>query len=157
MPKTIGFYSTKGPAGFCSNFYRAPIFLQGREWKTSEHYYQAQKARWPADYENIWAAPTPKEAARIGRSIEIWGDWDKNKYAVMQEAVRAKFKQNKDLAEKLLATEDAYLVEDTIGSPRSDAVWGNGVAGEGSNWLGIILMEVRDELAAERRAKPEEL
>src|SRR5437016_5030863 len=39
----IRFYSTKGDYGCFSNFYRASIFLAGKRWSTTEHYFQAQK------------------------------------------------------------------------------------------------------------------
>ena len=62
----------------------------------------------------------------------------------MYTAVLAKFQNNKDLAELLLATGDAMLVEHT----GKDAYWGDGGDGSGLNRLGGILMRVREELAA---------
>ena len=47
-----------------------------------------------------------------------------------------------DLADKLLATGDAYLEE---GNTWHDEIWGV-YQGEGTNWLGLILMQVREEL-----------
>lgn len=41
---------------------------------------------------------------------------------VMQQAVKAKFAQNKKLRKRLLATGDAELIEDS----RNDYVWGIG-------------------------------
>ena len=64
----------------------------------------------------------------------------------MKDIVRAKFSQNEELAKKLLATNDEYLIE---GNTWGDRFWGT-VNGEGRNQLGIILMQVRDELRAER-------
>ncbi len=40
---TIKFYSTKNEYGEFSNFAAFPFKLDGQEWKTSEHYFQAQK------------------------------------------------------------------------------------------------------------------
>jgi predicted NAD-dependent protein-ADP-ribosyltransferase YbiA (DUF1768 family) len=42
----------------------------------------------------------------------------------------------------LLGTEDAMLVEHTA----NDNFWADGGDGGGQNWLGRILMEVREEL-----------
>ena len=61
---------------------------------------------------------------------------------VMYEIVLAKFTQNPDLKEKLLATGDEYLEE---GNTWGDTIWGT-VDGVGENRLGKILMRVRDEL-----------
>ena len=62
----------------------------------------------------------------------------------MRRAVRAKFVQNRDLAELLLTTGTAELLEDSA----TDPFWGVGPNGRGENWLGRVLMEVREELAA---------
>jgi ribA/ribD-fused uncharacterized protein len=40
---TINFYSARDEYGCFSNFSRHPIFLDGKRWPTSEHYFQAQK------------------------------------------------------------------------------------------------------------------
>lgn len=138
------FYSTKGPYGFCSNFYRASIFVDEKLWPTSEHYYQAMKM--PSDEHKEWIrlADTPKVAARLGRTLPIRQDWDIIKYEIMKKAVSAKFQQHPELMHKLLKTSPLILIEDTVGSPRPDPVWGNGEYGEGKNWLGKILMEIRD-------------
>ncbi len=60
----------------------------------------------------------------------------------MYEGLRAKFSQNKELKDKLLATGQAKLVEHTD----RDKYWGDGGNGEGKNRLGILLMKLRDEL-----------
>ena len=62
----------------------------------------------------------------------------------MYTAVLAKFQHNKDLAELLLATGDAMLVEHT----GKDAYWRDGGDGSGLNRLGGILMRVREELSS---------
>jgi predicted NAD-dependent protein-ADP-ribosyltransferase YbiA (DUF1768 family) len=61
---------------------------------------------------------------------------------MMYIAVSEKFKQNKDLSEKLIATGDMELVEHNWWK---DKFWGKHF-GEGENYLGRILMKVRKEL-----------
>ncbi|MBX9941745.1 MAG: hypothetical protein K2Y32_20940 [Candidatus Obscuribacterales bacterium] len=39
----INFYSTKDQYGGFSNFSRHPFELDGKQWLTTEHYFQAQK------------------------------------------------------------------------------------------------------------------
>ena len=51
----------------------------------------------------------PSEAKKLGRRVNLRKDWEAVKVKIMEEIVRAKFTQNPDLAEKLLATGDAYL------------------------------------------------
>ena len=65
----------------------------------------------------------------------------------MLEIVRSKFKQNKDLAKKLIETGDAYLEE---GNWWGDKIWGV-CNGEGENRFGKILMQVREELKNEKQ------
>jgi ribA/ribD-fused uncharacterized protein len=67
-------------------------------------------------------------------------DWDDVKLGIMRDLVSRKFKQNKDLRLMLEATGDQELVE---GNTWNDTFWGV-CNGEGCNWLGKILMEVRD-------------
>jgi len=62
----------------------------------------------------------------------------------MREAVRAKFTRHPELAAVLLGTGDAVLVEHTV----NDNYWGDGGDGSGQNWLGRILMEMREEFQA---------
>ena len=88
----ILFYKTKEEWGFCSNFARFPIFLDGKDWPTTEHYFQAMKHEGTATEESIRTAPTPKEAAALGRGIMmVRTDWDSVRLMYMYRAVFAKF------------------------------------------------------------------
>src|SRR4051794_3764298 len=111
----IHFYSTTGDCGCFSNFSRHSIFLHGKRWATSEHYFQAQKFKGTQHEEAVRRCKTPREAANMGRSrkLPLRRDWEAVKDQVMLEAVRAKFTQHDDLREILLTTGDALLVEHT--------------------------------------------
>ena len=63
----------------------------------------------------------------------------------MYDVCKAKFTQNPELAEKLLATGEQELVE---GNNWNDTFWGM-CRGKGKNMLGNILMKIREELASE--------
>jgi ribA/ribD-fused uncharacterized protein len=142
----INFYSTTGEYGCFSNFSRHPVFLKGKRWRTSEHYFQAQKFAGTEHEEAVRLATKPSEAAAMGRDRKrpLRTDWESVKEQVMLEAVRAKFTQHDDLREILLGTGDAMLVEHTA----NDRYWGDGGDGSGKNRLGHILMHVREELRA---------
>lgn len=140
----IQFYSTRGAHGCFSNFYRATIYVGGKSWATTEHYFQAQKFS-GTEYEGmVRQAKSPGEAAGLGRrrDFPLRPDWEKVKEKVMLEALRAKFTQHEDLREILLATGDAEIVEHTT----NDSYWGDGGDGSGKNRLGHLLMQVREEL-----------
>jgi len=148
MTETIHFYEAAGPYACLSNFARYPIKLDGRTWPTTEHYFQAQKSVDPAVQSAIRKARTPHEATRLGRDRELHlrPGWDSMRIAVMEKAVAAKFGQHEDIANILLETTNAKLVEHT----HRDRFWADGGDGSGKNHLGRILMQVRDELRRER-------
>jgi ribA/ribD-fused uncharacterized protein len=142
---TIYFYTTNQPYGEFSNFSKHGIELDGVWWKTTEHYFQAQKFN-DAEYrEKIRLAPDPKTAANLGRSrkVPLREDWESIKDDVMRKAVKKKFTTHHELRELLLGTGSEKLVENAPG----DYYWGCGVDGSGKNRLGAILEEVRSDLA----------
>jgi ribA/ribD-fused uncharacterized protein len=141
---TINFYKTKDAYGEFSNFASFPFAIDGKTWRTTEHYFQAQKFNDAAYQETIRLEPSPMIAARLGRSrkIPIKSDWEQIKDDVMQRAVAEKIRQHETLRELLLSTGDAELVEHTT----NDRYWGDGGDGSGKNKLGLILMEVREQL-----------
>ena len=67
----INFYSTKGAYGCFSNFSRHSVFLKGKKWPTSEHYFQAQKFAGTEHEEAVRTCSKPSEAAAMGRSRKL--------------------------------------------------------------------------------------
>ena len=149
MNETIYFYSPlEVPYGCFSNFSPHGFELGGSYWKTSEHYFQAQKFAGQAEHvEAVRKASTPKRAAQIGRdrARPLRSNWENIKDDVMFRAVLAKFRTHTDIQQILLDTGDAQIVENAP----SDYYWGCGKDGSGKNRLGEILMRVRDQLQAE--------
>lgn len=146
-PTVINFYSTTGEYGCFSNFSRHAVFLKGKRWPTSEHYFQAQKFAGTPHEEDVRACKRPAEAAAMGRDrkLPLRRDWESVKEGVMMDALRAKFTQDEELKATLLGTGDAVLVEHTA----NDSYWGDGGDGGGKNRLGHLLMRLRAELRAE--------
>lgn len=142
--EVIHFYSVRSEFGELSNFAPYAVFLAGKRWPTSEHYFQAQKFVDAAEREEIRRARTPGKAAEMGRDRKrkLRRDWEGVKVGIMREVVEAKFRQHEELRALLLATGDAELVEHTA----NDAFWGDGGDGSGRNQLGRILMDVRTAL-----------
>lgn len=126
--------------GFLSNFYECTFYYEGKKQKSVEHAYQAAKANDPTAKEAIREAATPSLAKKLGKSVQLPSDWETTKVDIMRELVTKKF-ENPFLKEMLLATGDAELVE---GNWWGDRFWGV-CKGVGQNWLGKILMEVRDQ------------
>lgn len=48
---------------------------------------------------------------RMNRKVLLRRDWEDVKDGIMEEAIRAKFTQNPELAKKLVATGDVLLME----------------------------------------------
>jgi ribA/ribD-fused uncharacterized protein len=148
----IKFYrANEKPYGALSNLFRRPIVFEGRTFATAEHAYQAGKAAKASVREWILSAPTPALAAMAAHGLYTWDvvpDWAEIKYARMREVLRAKFTQHRDLGQLLLSTGNARLVEAGRVDNAVNRTWGE-VNGKGLNMLGIMLMEVRANLAAE--------
>ncbi len=143
----INFYSTKDAYGCFSNFSAHPLRINNKVWKTSEHYFQAQKFAGTEHEEELRLVDSPMVVAQMGRSRQrpLRKDWEIVKDDIMREALRAKFMPNEDLKKILLETGDALLVEHTA----NDNYWGDGGDGSGKNMLGKPLMELREELKKE--------
>jgi ribA/ribD-fused uncharacterized protein len=144
---SIYFYNIGEQYGEFSNFSLHGFELDGKYWKTSEHYFQAMKFE-GTDYERqVREAPSPKDAATLGRRRDwpLRKDWESIKDDVMRRAVLKKFQSHPELKELLLSTGDEPIVENAPG----DYYWGCGKDGTGKNMLGKILVEVRTYLRAE--------
>lgn len=157
-PEEIRFYrANEKPYGAFSNLFRREIEFEGVKYATSEHAYQAGKARKDAVREWILAAPSPALVAMAAHGLYWWDirpGWSKMKFDRMREVLFAKFSQHEDLKKLLLSTGDARLVESATVDSEVNRTWGE-VKGKGKNMLGVLLMEVREELASEevRRIK----
>ena len=140
----IKFHLVGEDYGWLSNSAPYPISLEGVMWYTAEHYFQAHKYHNELVQREIRKQRSPLEIAKVVRSarVRVKGDWDAKKLGVMRTAVRAKFTQLPELRKLLLNTGDAVLVDHSD----EDSYWSDGGDGDGRNMLGVILMEIRDEL-----------
>jgi ribA/ribD-fused uncharacterized protein len=145
----IKFYrASDKPYGAFSNLFKREIEFEGETFATSEHAYQAGKARKPEVKAWILAAPSPALVAMAAHGLYWWdirSDWSKIKYDRMRAVLRAKFTQHDDLRELLLSTGEARLVESATVDNIVNRTWGE-VNGVGKNMLGKMLMELRTEL-----------
>ncbi len=135
---------------FLSNFFDAPLLYKGIKWPTSEHAYQAMKSTNEADWARFALLETPGESKKLGQKLKCREHWDQVKDGFMYEIVLAKFEQNEDLKQKLLATGNQTLVELNYWG---DKYWGmvrdsNGNL-VGKSKLGEILMRIRSNLRGE--------
>ncbi len=153
IPRAILFYENTKPYYFLTNYYQgrdSSFVCDGVRWPTSEHYFQAKKSTDPVECDNIRNLARARDAQAAGRRVQHFrAGWDRSEcFRFMGRALEEKFRQNPGLAQQLLATGDAVLVEN---AGRNDAQWGAGADGRGHNYLGRQLMVLRESLRTRRR------
>ena len=125
--------------------------LDGAEWPSVEHYYQAMKFE-DADYrEQIRSALHPADATKLGKSKKHGRrkEWERVKETYMTRGVYVKCRSHSEVAEALLATSELKIME----SSQYDYYWGCGRDGRGHNTYGKVLMNVREKLRADQAAE----
>jgi ribA/ribD-fused uncharacterized protein len=117
-----------------------------------EREYQAGRAADREAAEAILACVKPfgeGGSKRMGHAAKERSDWERVKYQVMARCVLQKFLDHPELASRLLDTGDMLIIE---GNSWHDNIWGDCRCGRpqcdkpGRNWLGHILMGVREAL-----------
>ena len=167
MTVPFTFYrASERPYGAFSNLFRREIVLAGRSFTTSEHAYQALKPRDPRVRDWLLSAPAPSLLAIAAHTLpseppdpgEVMArtadallgfhtrpGWSRLRYPWMLRCLQAKFEQHQDLAELLLSTGDAPIIEAGRIDDDAGRRWGI-VNGKGSNYLGRMLQRVRAQL-----------
>jgi ribA/ribD-fused uncharacterized protein len=127
---------------FLSNFYPCWVKLDGENYPSVEHAYQAAKTT-DEQLRLYFQEPivTSGEAKKAGRRLKIRQDWEDVKINIMYNLLKDKFLQPK-FKTLLLSTQDEELIE---GNWWGDTFWGI-CKGVGENHLGKLLMKVRSEL-----------
>ena len=154
----VFFHKPEEPNGYLSNWYPSPFGLDGIHFSSVEQYIMYRKCKLFGDdaaAAKVLATDDTAQQQAIGRKCAGYIDsvWAGTRQIVAWEGLNAKFRQNDDLKQKLLATGDAFLVECAV----SDKIWACGVGlydekrKDASNWLGrnilgFTLMEVRTAL-----------
>ena len=143
----IEFYKEFGELGYLANYADYGFYKNGIYYKTVEHYYQAMKFPEGEIREKIIKAKTPKEASNIGRdknNIRI-DNFKRIKNKVMYDGILEKFRQNRNIAYKLIETRNEKIAEATI----DEYYWGIGKDKTGENNIGKILVKVRKQIKKE--------
>lgn len=156
--------SFRGRYVFLSNFYPCRIEHKGIVYPSVEHYYVALKVTGmqfidgvyytaPDFRELIARIPDAGDVKKVGKIVKVRNDWEEKKLQFMDWGVREKFKDSK-LAEMLLETGDLELIEE---NNWHDVYYGkcscHKCNGSGENYLGKILMKIREELK-QQNSKP---
>ena len=134
-----------GPYAFLSNFFFSGSLLHYEDdpYATVEHAYQAAKTLDLSARRRIQSCGSPAEAKALGRRVALRPEWDSVRNAIMLSLLQEKFAAS-PMREQLHATGSQDLVE---GNTWGDRYWGV-CKGQGKNWLGVLLMQVREEIDA---------
>lgn len=139
---------------FCINWFSnmkpldEPFEYQGIKFRTVENFYQALKMpKNRPDLRAEIAALNPYKSKTAIRNKEKYPwreDWNKElSIKVMRHALKEKFKEGTSWGEKL----KNYKKEIVEWNNWRDTFWGKDIyTGEGENWLGRLLMEIKEEL-----------
>lgn len=127
-----------------SNFSSFMLEWKGKLWMTSEHAYHSERFDDEHMKDEIQAKRSAHDAYTYAQEHKHLqrADWNDIKVGVMKEILHAKVAQHAYVKQKLLQSEERKLIEDSW----RDAYWGWGPNKDGKNMLGILWMEVRDEV-----------
>lgn len=144
--------------GWPSQWSKSPFEIDGIPYNCGEQFMMAEKARVfndPSNEAQILVTTNPGTQKALGRAVVGFDAdlWNSICRGIVFRGNLARFEQNETLRDHLLATGNRTLVE---ASPK-DRIWGIGLHQDdpraqvpeewrGRNWLGIALMQVRDEL-----------
>mmetsp|Transcript_2290 Transcript_2290/g.3797 ORF Transcript_2290/g.3797 Transcript_2290/m.3797 type:complete len:184 (+) Transcript_2290:32-583(+) len=161
--KYVFFWGHKSGTNACfSNWCPAKFKTDdGILFQNSEQYMMWGKAKLFGDEtmaQKILETPDPRQVKGLGRKVRNFDGklWNKEAKNIVRDGCLLKFRQNKTMNETLLSTGNKMLVE---ASPH-DSIWGIGLDAAaarkvkeedwpGTNWLGQVLMEVREILRKE--------
>ena len=161
----IGFFHENEEYGCFSNWYPAAFEYAGKHYANSEQFMMYHKVMMFHKYDladQIMRTTDPYKCKKIAgqKFPEFDSDlWEKTCVTIVKRGVKAKFAQNEDILQILLGTGNTLLAEC---SPY-DKKWGIGIdindpdhtviaKWRGKNFLGRILMEVREEIRQEMYA-----
>ena len=144
--------------GTFSQWCPSPFVIDGKKFDDAEMYMMYCKAMLFNETESaelILTAQHPSDSKAIGRRVKNFNKevWELHCKKFVYDGNYAKFTQNTDLLKDLMATGDSELVE---ASPE-DKIWGIGLhesnplaqnkeTWQGTNWLGEILTQLREDL-----------
>jgi ribA/ribD-fused uncharacterized protein len=138
--RICGFF---GEYRYLSNFHESYVFFHKIQFKSVEHAYQAAKSLDPKEWERFSKLETAREAKKEGRKVQIRPDWEQVKLDLMFQFVFQKFNLSDFLCNQLTETGNKYLEET---NHWNDTFWGVDIKNGGKNYLGKILMKVRQIL-----------
>lgn len=153
--QTISFTKVSLPYGWLGNMAPFPVVHEGVEWRTTEALFQALRFAPDSPIRELIREQKSPMAAKMlakkhadARVVTPLTDADLD---LMRLVLRLKVEQHPKVKQDLLATGDAWIVEDVTKRPGGSGVfWGAALMPDGTwqggNALGELWMELRQEL-----------
>lgn len=126
---------------FLNGICNAPIRYNGLDYVCPESAFFAQKVLLP-ELRKEYCKLDGIDACKIDEQIEPRKDWANIENTVMYDVTWCKFTQNEEFAKKLLATEDAFLIDVNEYGDDKFGIYNK----RGENIRGFILMNIRSRL-----------
>jgi ribA/ribD-fused uncharacterized protein len=142
----FAFSETFKPYNKLSNFWPCDFIYESVAYRSAEHAYQAAKTDNLLEKARVRVAVHPRDAKKLGSGVTVRSTWDSEKIFVMRRILRCKFTQCLDMRALLVETGESKLVH----AAPWDSFWGSGRDGLGTNHLGFLLMQLREEINKER-------
>ncbi len=155
------FFWKKKENWWLSNWYPSKFVIDDITFTHLEQWMMYKKAKLFKDERKaaeILLSEHPREQKELGREVQNFNKttWERSCRQIVYDGCRAKFLQNRDIFNLLLSTKGTTLVE---ASPY-DSIWGIGLTEAdaikiekhewpGTNWLGQILTELREDFKNE--------
>lgn len=158
MKNVICFHNPNEENGYLSNWYPSAFRVNGMAFSSMEQFMMYRKAVCFCDEPvaaEILATDDVAKIKALGRRVSNYDEslWNGVRQIVVYEGLLAKFSQNEELRERLMATGSALLAECAV----NDRIWGIGLSmkdpdrldkskWKGLNLLGYALMMVRERI-----------
>ncbi len=149
-------------SGIYSQWFESPFEAEGQIFNTAEQYMMYKKAMLFNDEDianAIMRTRNPKEQKALGRQVRGFNSkkWNEHAINIVSEGNYQKFKQNPNLSKTLLGK---HLNKEIVEASPFDKIWGIGLhfndeacddksKWQGTNWLGISIMNARERLIKE--------
>lgn len=158
-PEYISFTKVSLPYGWLGNMAPYPVTYNNREYKTTEALFQSLRfINHPEIVDEICEQKSPMSAKMVAKKYvdvlqqdgyQMLGQQDIEN---MKLCLLLKMEQHPQLKEELLNTQNQVIIEDCSSRPHGSGLfWGSAFkkeqgVWEGRNVLGVLWMELREEL-----------
>jgi predicted NAD-dependent protein-ADP-ribosyltransferase YbiA (DUF1768 family) len=102
----------------------AQVYFEGEVYQTAAHAYHAARSSDPTVRRRIQKAPTLSEMYNVVRTIVDDEDWSQKRLRVMEKILRDKFRRNRELRERLAATQNREIINILTEKTEENLFWG---------------------------------